>query len=225
MPRPIRKPIATLGILVALAFALQAAASPAARVVDRTVVCAAALSGGIYEVEVRAQAGAGRRGSSWDKPAIAMVGTGDATSAAEALDPFLAWAIAGNPARNATVVPDPFPGFTYPVRAWGTLAMTSRCRVASARPALSTQGLRGGAVGGLGETFDCPSPRRVHLRVRATLATSASLGTRRGYLSTTTPLTDAKVVVTTPTGKRIAYAEVAASGKARLFTAPSCVSD
>jgi hypothetical protein len=215
-------------LVATLAFALQAQArsqAPAARVADRTMVCAAALSGGIYEVEVRAQAGAGKRGSSWQKPAIAMLGTGESTSAAEALDPFLAWAIAGTPTREATVIPDPFPGFTYPIRAWGTLAMANRCRVSKTRPALSSGGLRGGRVDGLGEIYDCASPRRVLIRVRAVLSASASLGTRRGYLGTATPLTEARVVVATPSGKRLAYAEVAASGRARLFTAASCVPD
>jgi hypothetical protein len=219
---------ALLVFLGAAAFAVSATASspaPAARVVDRTMVCAAALSGGIYEVDVRAQAGAGRRGSSWEKPAVAMLTTGSTGSAAEALDNALVWAFAGRPTRDATVIPDPFAGFTYPIRAWGTLAMANRCRVSRARPVLSGQGLRGGRIDGLGESFDCPSPRRVVIRVRTGLAASSSLGTRRGYLGTTTPLTDARVVVATPSGKRLAYAEVFASGRARLFTAPSCVPD
>ena len=220
--------IALLAVVAALAFALQAQARPqatAVRVVDRTMVCAAALSGGIYEVEVRAQAGAGKRGSTWDKPAMTMLTTGSTASAAEALDNVLAWAFAGTPARDATVIPDPFVGFTYPIRAWGTLAMTNRCRVTSARPGLSAQGLRGGAVSGLGETFDCPSPRRVLVRIRAVLAADSSLSTRRGNLGTVTPLTEARVVVATQAGKRLAYAEVARSGRARLFTAPSCAAD
>jgi hypothetical protein len=196
----------------------------AAARVDRTIVCAAALSGGIYEIEIRAQAGAAKRGSTWAKPAVTMITTGSTGSAAEALDNALVWAFAGRPTPDATVIPDPFVGFTYPIRAWGTLAMANRCRVSRTRPALSSSGLQGGRVDGLGETFDCPSPRRVLIRTRAVAADSA-LSIRRGYLGTTTPLTEARVVVATTSGKRLAYAEVFASGKARLFTAPSCVAD
>jgi hypothetical protein len=219
---------ALLALLAALAFALQAHARPqatAARVVDRTMVCAAGLSGGIYEVEAQARAGAGRRGSSWEKPATTMVTTGNTGSAAEALDNALAWAIAGRPTRNATVIPNPFGNFSYPIRAWGTLAMTNRCRVSRMRPPLSARGLRGGAVDGLGQIFDCPSPRRILLRVRAVLAADSSLSTRRGNLGTTTPLREGRVVVATSAGRRLAYAEVLSSGKARLFTAPACIPD
>jgi hypothetical protein len=219
---------ALLALLAALAFAFQAHARPeatAARAIDRTMVCVAGLSGGIYEVEAQARAGAGRRGSSWEKPATTMVTSGNTGSAAQALDNALAWAIAGTPTRDATVIPDPFANFSYPIRAWGTLAMTNRCRISRARPPLSARGLRGGAVDALGEIFDCPSPRRVLVRVRATLAASTSLSTRRGNLGTTTPLREARVVVATSSGRRLAYTEVLSSGKARLFTAPSCVAD
>ena len=219
---------ALLALLVAMAFALQAQARPhgvAARVVDRTMVCSAGLSGGIYEVEAQARAGAVRRGSTWEKPATTIVTTGNTGSAAQALDNTLAWAIAGTPTRDATVIPDPFGNFSYPIRAWGTLAMTNRCRVSRTRPPLSARGLRGGAVDALGEIFDCPSPRRFLVRVRATLTASASLSTRRGNLGTTMPLNEGRVAVATPSGKRLAYAEVFASGRARLFTAPSCIPD
>lgn len=218
--------LASFAPLACVALVLQATAhAQSTRTVDRTVVCAAVPSGGINEVEVQARAGAVRRGSSWQKPATTIVTTGGTGSAAQALDNVLAWAIAGRPTRDATVIPDPFGNFSYPIRAWGTLAMANRCRVSRARPPLSSRGLRGGAVDALGEIFDCPSPRRVLVRVRATLTASASLSTRRGNLGTTTPLREARVVIATSAGRRLAYAEVLSSGRARLFTAPSCVAD
>jgi hypothetical protein len=216
-----------LALLAAMGFALQAQArpqAPAARVVDRTMVCAAGLSGGIYEVEIRAQSGAVRKGSRWDKPALAMVTTGSTGSAAQALDNAVAWVVAGTPSGEASLV-QTLVGITYPVRTWGTLAMASRCRVSRARPALSAAGLRGGGVGPFGTLFDCPTPRRFLVRMRAVLTASSPLRNRRGYLATTTTASEGRITISTAAGKRLAYAEVASSGRARLFTAPSCVTD
>ena len=221
--------LASLAVLACLALVWHASApAQSTRVVDRTLACAAAFSAGIYEVELEARAGAGRRGSSWERPATTIVTTGSTASAAEALDNVLAWALAGRPTRDATVIPAErvFGNSSYPIREWGTLAMTKRCRVSRTRPPLSPRGLRGGAVDWLGQIFDCPSSRRILVRVRATLTASASLSTRRGgNLGTTTPLREARVVVATSSGRRLAYAEVLNSGRARLLTAPSCVAD
>ena len=220
--------LASLGVLACLALVLHATAqAQSARTVDRTLACAANFDAGQYEVAVEARAGAVRRGSSWQKPATTIITTGSTGSSLEALDNVLAWAIAGNPTRDATVIPAErvFGNASYPIRAWGTLAMTNRCRVSRTRPPLSPRGLRGGAVDWLGQIFDCPSSRRILVRVRATLTASASLSTRRGNLGTTTPLREARVVVATSSGSRLAYADVLSSGRARLFTAPSCVAD
>jgi hypothetical protein len=216
-------------LLASLALVLHATAQAAqsTRTVDRTMVCAAAFSGGIYELEAEARAGAVRRGSSWEKPATTIVTTGGTGSSFELLDNALVWAIAGTPTRDATVIPDEraFGNHTYPIRAWGTLAMANRCRVSRTPPLLSPRGLRGGAVDWLGQNFDCPSSRHILVRVRATLTASGTLSRGRDNLRTTTPLREARVVVATSSGRRLAYAEVLNSGRARLFTAPSCVAD
>src|SRR5687767_4445366 len=107
-------------LVVALAVALGAQASPqapAARVIDRTVVCAAALNGGIREIQIRAQSGAVKRGSRWDKPALAMVTTGSTGSAANALYDAVAWAVAGVPTGEAMLI-QTMVGYPYPVNAW-----------------------------------------------------------------------------------------------------------
>jgi hypothetical protein len=217
-------------VVAALAVTLSAQASPQAkvRVVDRTLACAASYIGGIYQIGTEARAGTGRRGASWQRPATTMVTTGSTGSSLELLDNTLAWAIAGTPTRNATVVPDDraFGNATYPIRVWGTFATRNRCRVFRTRPPLSQRGLNGGAVDWFGQAFDCTATRQVTVRVRATFAVAASLSSRQGNYSTTAPLTEARVVVATSTGKRLAYAEVLSSGKARLFTNPaSCFPD
>ena len=175
------------------------------------MVCAAALSGGIYEVEVRAQAGAGKRGSTSDKPAIDDAHDRQHGERCGGARQRARLGVRRRAGARRTVIPDPFAGFTYPIRAWGTLAMTNRCRVTSARPGLSAQGLRGGAVSGLGETFDCPSPRCVDVRDprRAgggLLAQHAAGQPRHGHAAD-----GGRAVVATQAGKRLAYAEVARS--------------
>ena len=217
----------TLALAGVLAFALHAQASPpatAARVIDRTVVCAAQLNGGIYEAEIRAQSGAVRKGSRWDKPALALVTTGNTGSAAQALDNAVAWVVAGTPSGEASLV-QTLVGITYPVRTWGTLALANRCRVSRARPALSAKGLQAAFVDPFGTVFDCSTPRRFLIRIRAAQTASSPLRNRRGYLGTTTAVSEGRIAISTPTGKRLSYAEVRSSGTARLFAAPSCVPD
>lgn len=217
-------PIALVALAAAAVGAARTGAEPSVKVVDRTMVCAAALSGGIHEVEIRVQSGSVRKGSRWDSPPFAIVTTGSTGAAAEALDNALGWVVAGTPTARANLV-QTLPGFTYPVTAWGTVAMSNRCKVSRVRPALSSKGLNAAFVGPFGEVFDCTTPRSFLVRTRAVLRKPADLNTRRGYFGTTTPVTEGEITIATPTGTRLAYAEVLASGKARLFTARGCIPD
>jgi hypothetical protein len=61
--------------------------------------------------------------------------------------------------------------------------------------------------------------------VRATLQSTARLGSYRGFLRTTAPVESAKVVVATSAGKPLSYAEVSESGESRLLVAPGCTPD
>jgi hypothetical protein len=213
---------------LAVAFGAQASPHAKVRVVDRTLACEAAYIGGTYQIGAEARAGTARRGTSWGKPATAIITSGSTGSSFELLDNTLAWAIAGTPTRNATVVPDEraHGNYTYPIRIWGTLATKNRCRVSRTPLPLSRSGLRGGGVDWFGQSFYCSASRQVAVRVRATFAVPASLSSRQGNYSTTAPLTEARVVVATSTGRRLAYAEVLSSGKALLFTnTSSCFPD
>jgi hypothetical protein len=51
------------------------------------------------------------------------------------------------------------------------------------------------------------------------------LSTFRGFLRTTVPVKSAQLVVATPAGKTLSYAEVFESGKSRLFVSPGCFPD
>jgi hypothetical protein len=197
----------------------------ASRVIDRTVLCATDPAGGIYEIEIRTNEGFRSGRGAWEKPATGALTTGSTGSAAQALDNSLAWVIAGRPKPKATVIPDPFTGFTYPIRTWGNVAMSVRCRPSRVRVPLTTAGLEGGRPGQLGEQFDCPTPRRVLVRTRAVLQSPTTLTRHRQFLVARTPVLEGYLAVRTESGRPIAYAETFASGKARLFTAPRCLPD
>lgn len=218
--------------LVALAFAATllmcagalwqppAGAQPS-RVVDRTLLCATGQSGGIYEIEARSYTGTRQSRSRWARLPFAVVSTGDVAAAAKVLQNSLAWVSAGRP-HATTVLGDYF----YPPRAsvYGTLALNRRiCRTVSTRIPLSSTGLSGGAAGQLGETFDCESPRRVLVRVRATLAEPGALVGHDIFLLTTTPIREARLAVRTQSGKPLAYATVSETGKSTLHTAKKCL--
>jgi hypothetical protein len=200
-------------------------AASAAGIVNRTFVCAPALVGGVRQIDARAHRGSGRHGPNWDRPAFAAVSTTVSGAAATAIENELVWLAAGRPSASATVVTTMI-GFTFPVRSWGTLGVNAKlCRASTARFPLVRKGLRGGATGPFDERYDCVTPRRILVRVRATLQSRTSLKGYRGFLRTTVPVREGVLVVRTESGKLLVYAEVLNSGKSFLFTAPTCNPD
>ena len=194
-------------------------------IVDRTVTCVPVLVGGVRQVDTLARAGSGRRGSSWDSPAFAATKTTISGAAATAVDDNLVWVTAGAPSPEATVV-STLVGFTFPMRSWGTVAISRRyCRTSTQRIPLTRKGLSGGAVGPFDDQWDCQPGRRVIVRIRAVVRSKTTLSSFRGFLRTTVPVKSAKLVVAAEGGKTLSYAEVSESGKSRLFVAPSCFPD
>jgi len=198
------------------------AATSAPAVIDRTLRCTTAPSGGIREVEARANAGI-RAGSSWKQLPYGVASSGNVGSTLDPLGDALAWVTAGRPSADTTADW----GFrAAQVSRWGTLAVSRvACRTVKARVPLSRTGLEGGAVSPFGEKLDCPAPRRVLVRVRAVATAKTSLRARGAFLATNVPMKSGRLVVTTEAGKRLLYADVAESGVARLFTAKGCVFD
>jgi hypothetical protein len=220
------------GALAASLVALAAAAVPwssstagtgASRVVDRTFSCAPGYLGGVYSITARAHTGVGRTSSGWRQPPLATIGSSLVGAAQFSIQNSLAWISAGQPTPSAPVSPaDP----ELALRAWGTVGVQSGvCRVSSARVPVGTQGLARAAVGPFEETYDCDTPRRVLVRVRATLAGSGALTPFHGFLRTTVPARTAEVMVRTPSGRAVAYVRVQETGKASLLTARGCVED
>lgn len=203
---------------------IAANAQSSTRIVDRTFACSAALDGGIAEVDTRAYRRSVRRGSSWVRPAFADVSTSLSASGATAIENEVAWITAGRPSAEANVVS--WPGFTFPMRSWGTVAVNlGQCRGSTKRVALGRSGLQGGPVGVLDERWECNSGRRVLVRVRAAMTAPTQLTSYRGFLRTTVPARAASLAVQSESGRRLLFAQVLESGKALVYTSPSCFHD
>ena len=201
------------------------ASAPSAGAIDRTLLCATAPRGGVYEIEARAHRGIREGPSRWKQLPFAVVGSGGTAGRANSpalFDNSLAWISAGR-ATATTTVDTEF--MAVPVSALGTLAVKAGCRTTKTPVPLTPTGLEGGATSPFGDELDCSSPRRVLVRVRAVLGAPTSLRKRGTLLKTTIPVKEARLAVRTQNGKPLVYAEVFESGKARLFTAPGCVPD
>ena len=218
MDRPRILSAVCTALLIALLWgALPAGAEPGATVIDRTVECRTLLSGGVYEVEARAHSGIRASASVWKKLPFAGVVSGE-----DNLGYAFVWISAGRPSAT-TVLEESY--LQSPVSEFGTLGIRLGCRSTGAGVALTTKRLNGGQASPLVDKFDCTTPRRVLVRVRATLEGSGTLRARAGFLRTTAPITSASFAVRTLTGRELVYGSVAASGKARLFTARGCFRD
>lgn len=214
------KVLALALLLAAIALPSALAEPGASRIVDRTLLCSTSQSGGIYEVEARSYSGTRESRTRWVRLPFAVASTGETASAAEVLQNSLAWISAGRP-HSETLLGEYF----VPAKAvlYGTFAVNRRiCRTVSTRVPLARTGLTGGQAGQLGEIFDCDVPRRVLVRVRAVFESPTTLKGHDIFLLTTTPVQEARLAVRTQSGKPLAYATVAASGRSTLHTGKGC---
>lgn len=196
--------------------------TPPSRVIDRTFVCTQSPYGGFPEIEARAHAGIRGGREAWKQLPYAAVGSGPYAT--------FAWITAGAPTRDTVVEID----LVRRKKPSGTAAINLQaCRSDPARVPLSAAGLSGGGASPFGDEFDCGSGPRFRVRVRAVLTRRASLGARRTpspgsrakrpFLITNVPVREAQMAVRTLTNRPLVYAEVAESGRTRLFTANGCV--
>jgi hypothetical protein len=202
-------------------------ATGASRIVDRTLRCATAFVGGTNSIAAKGRKGTGRTGGVWGRPALVSASTGAAANGGPRnptiLDNSLVWITAGRPAAESSLVEETILSDLYRTRLWGTLAVNTRlCRDSTKRVALSSDGLRGQPLGSFEASSTCFTPRRVLMRVRAVLTSPAVLRRFRDFGRATVPVRSGTFVIQTETGKRLAYAEVSDSGKARQLTAASC---
>ena len=221
--------VGVLGIVVATVNDDEASAASTrsqVSVIDRTYVCNTVFVGGLQEVEARAHSGS-RAHSEWMRLPYAVVASGGVARTPFIDDPpenSLAWVTAGQPS-SATTIDDEWLSFT--VRSGGTVGVNRElCSRATHRIPLTERGLQGGSVGPQAMVFDCEVTRRVLIRVHAVVNGGTALRERgRLFRVTNAPARNAKLVVATPAGRVLTFAEVSETGRARLFTARTCTPD
>lgn len=99
------------------------------------------------------------------------------------------------------------------------------CSPSRIRIPMSARGLDGGAASPFGDSYECFPPRRILIRARAIFPSATFL--RRGSETfwTPTPVERGYVAARTLSGKPLVFAEIRASGGARLFVAPGCIAE
>jgi len=213
--------LAVSGVAAVALFVQPAApAQPgASRIIDRTFVCAVKLRAGARIIEPSAWSGFRdpERNAQWKWLPYSDVGGRD----------LIAYIFMYADA------PPPVPEIAASslTRWLGVDAVP--CKPSQARIPLGARGLEGGLASQLqySAEYDCPSPTAVLVRLRAEFRTPVALRIQRLYqgrwftTSTKAPVRQGAFAVATLTGKPLAYATVSESGKARLFTARSCVPD
>jgi hypothetical protein len=201
--------LAVAGVVSALQ--PQARAEPSATlVVDRTLVCAMGITGGIRKIELVGQSGTRD---------FADPSTCKALPRVELYNPYggdldlLAMISAGNPPPSGlSFVPNP-----------------ARCKATRTSVSLSARQLTPAAASPIGDEYECRVPERVLLRIRGVFANPTTLRkiwiTReRSYRMTVAdgPIRESSLTVRTLDGRAVAKATVSESGKTRLFTAAGC---
>jgi hypothetical protein len=188
----------------------------AAAILDRTYTCAVFFRGGTYLIDAHAHTGTKRSGS-WARLPYAGVRSGVFSGGPGNL---LVWITAGRPTKGTMIDQD---YDTFDVNTFGTIGVRREsCRQTSTSVPLSVSGRTGGPAERLGSEFECYTPKQVVFRVRAVLAGSGRLRASQDYQTSHVPIREAKLVVRTPKGKPLVYADVRESGLARMFAAEGC---
>ena len=119
-------------------------------------------------------------------------------------------------------------GAGSPPPAEGTIGLsinTQTCRTRAPRIPLSARGLQGGPPTPLGDQFHCRAAGKVSIRIRAVFRLPRLSDAGRSASSPRASTSaEPRSRFGPGNGKPLVFAEVFESGRARLFTAPGCVS-
>jgi hypothetical protein len=214
----------TLALLAAAAAPRDGTGAVVAGVIDRTLLCTTQASGGVREINVRANPGY-RQGAAWGILAFAVVATGAETHSTAILTDSLAWVSAGKYNKDTNLEPSDGVAVANAARLGTSALNRTVCTPAEARVPLSGTGRRSAAPGPLGVSFHCAAPQRVRLRVRAVSGIAPARYRVPLFEKTRTPLQSGYLAVRTQAGRQLAFASVSEAGKARLLTASGCTED
>jgi hypothetical protein len=195
-----------------------AAQSEPSRVIDRTLVCSTLVHAGVRKIDVYAASTVPVQKDHLGRKVFPQVRLD--TGGPQSSGPGSGVIVGGATLVGAQTGEARSEGGSY------FILSGKQCRASSRRVALSPRGLDGGRGSPLGETFECFPARRILVRTRAVFRSPTRLRRdRSGQLHTGAALREASFAGTTLSGKPLVYAEAVESGKARLFTAGSCVRD
>jgi hypothetical protein len=178
-------------------------AGTAARVVDRTFLCAAGeVGGGLWGLT-----------AATSPP---KTGGQDPRTRLPGFAAHVRRNVAGG--YLATVATERWPN--------GIAVARADCRQTAGRIGLTRRGLDGGRFSPFYEEYDCDTPRRVLMRVRAVFRGRSALAPRGDYLAASGNVQTASIAVAAyPKRKPVVFASVSPKG-GRMFLASSrCVKD
>jgi hypothetical protein len=209
----------------------------ATRVIDRAFLCTNSRSRtGVREIRVGATSGF-REAEGWKWLASAGIANEGMTptklgSDENGLTVYTHWGFGfsagAGPLANDPTLPQP-KRFFYIWAKWA-----KACKPAAKRRVpLSARGLSGGVAedetdpDADADQFECAAPQSVLVRLRGVFHRPTSLRLDRAsrQLTTAEPVREASFAARTVSGKPLVFASASKSGKARIFTAPTCVTD
>jgi hypothetical protein len=211
----VAEPVGTLaaiaiGALVLISAVVVRSAAAADRVIDRTLLCTVAERAGVNVLELRVQSG-GFQQQATPAPKLA--------TAPASIFLWTGFGFGGNETELVRAA-------AGTGRA-GSLSLGRICSPVKRRIPLHAQGLSGGRASRLETFYECFTPARVLVRVRAAFATAKPL--RRdptsGSLFARGTVRESAVAVRTLRGRPILFASLVRSGTARLFLEPGCFED
>jgi hypothetical protein len=182
--------------------------SGASRVIDRTLRCTIYADAGLRQIALEAQPG-----------------TRDADSPSE-------WRIPPAIEAESYGLPSTIYGGLAALSSGGLRHNRTRCESVRTRVPLTPSGLSGGQASTFGDAFDCNAPQRVLVRVRAVFKEPVRLrlksvdSTRRHKeMIALGSIQTGALAIRAEAGRPIAYADMSASGRVRLFTGANCFPD
>ena len=183
------------------------------RIIDRTLLCMVTERGGARVLTVAADTGGFERVD----PA-----TGEKS---RELPSFAVWSGLGF--ANGISVGNLVSAAAGQVDGYVWIGDPSKCVTAKNRVRLTAGRLEGGRASQLGDEYDCLTPRRILVRIRAVFRGPTALRRNARYrlLMARGSVIESYLAIRTPGGKPLVFASASQPARARLFAAGDCTPD